>query len=195
MTSLDRTPGRIARRDERGVVLFVAIIVLIVMSLAGLALMRQMGAGVSIAGNVAFKENATAVADRGVEEARSWIRANPNLLNAHQAAFGYFATWGALVDPAQFDWANSSRVLATQDANTGNETRYIIHRLCANVGPPNVIGQDCSDGSPLNSGATQGGGHYGTPSFTPPPVPFYRVTARVTGPRNTVSFVQVIMGN
>ena len=37
------------------------------MTLAGLALLRQMGAGTSIAGNVAFKENATSVADRGTE--------------------------------------------------------------------------------------------------------------------------------
>ena len=50
---------RHARRGQRGVVLFVALIVLIVMTLAGLALLRQMGAGTSIAGNLAFKENAS----------------------------------------------------------------------------------------------------------------------------------------
>ena len=43
-------------RGERGVVLFVALIVLIIMTLAGLALLRQMGAGVSIAGNIAFND-------------------------------------------------------------------------------------------------------------------------------------------
>ena len=35
-----------------------------------------MGAGVSIAGNIAFKENATSVADRGVEVAALWLVAN-----------------------------------------------------------------------------------------------------------------------
>ena len=46
---------RTAQRLQRGVVLFVALIVLIIMTLAGLALLRQMGVGTSIAGNVAFK--------------------------------------------------------------------------------------------------------------------------------------------
>ena len=61
---------------SRRVVLFVALIVLIIMTLAGLALLRQMGAGTSIAGNIAFKENATSVADRGTEVARQWISDN-----------------------------------------------------------------------------------------------------------------------
>ena len=64
---------RTAQRLQRGVVLFVALIVLIIMTLAGLALLRQMGVGTSIAGNVAFKENATSVADRGTEVARAWL--------------------------------------------------------------------------------------------------------------------------
>jgi len=54
----------IRRQGQHGVVLFVALIVLIIMTLAGLALLRQMGVGTSIAGNVAFKENATSVAER-----------------------------------------------------------------------------------------------------------------------------------
>ena len=53
--------------------LFVALIVLIIMTLAGLALLRQMGVGTSIAGNIAFKENATSVADRGTEFANRWL--------------------------------------------------------------------------------------------------------------------------
>jgi len=67
---------KIVRHHQQGVVLFVALIVLIIMTLAGLALLRQMGAGTSIAGNIAFKENATSVADRGTEVARKWIRDN-----------------------------------------------------------------------------------------------------------------------
>ena len=65
--------GAAAPRRERGVVLFVALIVLIIMTLAGLALLRQMTTGVSIAGNIAFKENATSVADRGAEVALQYL--------------------------------------------------------------------------------------------------------------------------
>lgn len=189
---------RLANSTERGVVLFVAVIALVIMSLVGLALMRQMGSGVSIAGNVAFKENATSVADRGVEEARTWILANQNQLNADQLGVAYSSTWGTIADPTQYDWGNARLVPLNPEADpatgTGNEIRYVIHRLCAASGPPNSFGQNCSDGPPLNSGSSMSGGSYGTPNWTVPPVPFYRVTAQVRGPRNTVSYVQVIMG-
>lgn len=174
--------------------LFVAVIALIVMSLVGLALMRQMGSGVSIAGNVSFKENATSVADRGVEDARTWILANTIMLNADQAAEGYSSTWGTVANPADYDWGNAKVVPSAPEGGTGNEIRYVIHRLCAASGPSNAFGQNCSDGPPMNAGNSMSGGSYGTPNFTVPPVPFYRVTAQVRGPRNTVSYVQVIMG-
>jgi hypothetical protein len=53
---------RRSRAGQDGIVMWVALVVLIVMSLAGLAMMRQMGTGVSVAGNVAFKQNATSTA-------------------------------------------------------------------------------------------------------------------------------------
>ena len=79
---------RASRRRQHGVVLFVALIVLIIMTLAGLALLRQMGVGTSIAGNVAFKENATSVADRGTEAARAWLIANLGIIANDSTADG-----------------------------------------------------------------------------------------------------------
>lgn len=179
---------------ERGVVLFVALIVLIVMTLAGLALLRQMGVGTSIAGNVAFKENATSVADRGTEAARAWLRANAAITANDSPADGYLSSWVGGVDPAAFDWAGSSRTLTDDVAQTGNTARIIIHRLCET---PNMSvldpAQRCSDFPVLNAGESHGGGSY--PSVLPGtfPAPFYRVTTRVDGPRNTVSYIQVLM--
>jgi hypothetical protein len=56
--------------------LFVALIVLVAMSLAGIALMRSVDTNVLIAGNLAFRQGATARGDWGVEDARTWITAN-----------------------------------------------------------------------------------------------------------------------
>ena len=70
--------SRNARTAQRGIVMWVAIAVLIVMSLTGLAMMRQMGGSLSIAGNVAFKESATSSADAGTEIARDWFRLPAN---------------------------------------------------------------------------------------------------------------------
>lgn len=185
-----------SRRSERGVVLFVALIVLIVMSLAGLALMRQMGAGTSIAGNVAFKEAATAVADVGVEKARIFVQANSvgNTLWNDSAADGYFATWDPAFDPLT-SWPATSVTLPTTDGayvETKNRTSYVIHRLCETAGAPYGPGQRCSEAA-IKGPGSRGGIHAATPDLTPQPQPFYRVTARVAGPRNTFSIVQVIM--
>ena len=80
-TAVAQGARTLAPRAERGVVLFVALIVLIIMTLAGLALLRQMGAGTSIAGNVAFKESATSVSDRGVEWGRNWVTTAADLID------------------------------------------------------------------------------------------------------------------
>jgi type IV pilus assembly protein PilX len=179
---------------ESGVVLFVALIVLIVMTLAGLAMMRQMGAGVSIAGNMAFKENATSVADSGTEAARAWFVPQTALaLSSDSPTNGYYSSWGTSIDPTMFDWSAGHSVAVTLDAGTGNSVRYVIHRLCAFAGrTPDDPTQRCSDSVASNAGSTKGGGSYGGIPLTPVAQPFFRVTTRVEGPRNTVSYIQVV---
>ena len=186
-------------RREGGVVLFVALIVLIIMTLAGLALLRQMGVGTSIAGNVAFKESATSVADRGTEFARKWITDNYASNASDAFASGYYSSWtgpwGTTVDPTQFLWTNANSVLLTDDdAQTGNTARIIIQRLCSTANlPSNDATQNCSSSSAPNQGQSQGGASYGTPSPALQSAPYYRVTSRVTGVRGTVSYTQVIL--
>jgi len=195
--SIIRSRGAMASRHQHGVVLFVALIVLIVMTLAGLGLLRQMTTGVSIAGNIAFKENATSVADRGAEFALQYIGLPTTNRDADSFPDGYHSAWEAGVDPTAFNWAAESLTLVSPDqAQTGNTARLIIHRLCV---LPNksmtAVGQSCSDAIVLNSGASTGGGGYGPGGVLPPatPSPFYRVTTRVDGPRNTVSYTQVVL--
>jgi type IV pilus assembly protein PilX len=182
-------------RGQRGVVLFVALIVLIVMTLAGLALLRQMSTGVSIAGNIAFKENATSVADRGAEVARQWIVANSLVTFQDSFPNGYHSSWEAGVDASAFPWDTQALTLVSPDqAQTGNVARLIIHRLCelpnASI---NAAGQRCSDAPILNAGESKSGGGYGGILPGVSPSPFYRVTTRVDGPRNTVSYTQVVL--
>ncbi|MFS8082997.1 MAG: hypothetical protein ACMG51_06065 [Ginsengibacter sp.] len=192
-----RAPG--ARR-ERGVVLWVAIIVLVAMTLAGLAMMRQMSAGTSIAGNIAFKESATAVADRGAEKARVWLTNNPALVGNDNFAVGYHSSWAASVDPSTFNWAQamdlSDPLLDPPNldpAQTGNKALMYIERLCAT---PNLSALDpaqvCSD-KPGGTSTDRGGASYPTGIPPPPPQVYYRVTTRVDGPRNTRSYTQVLM--
>jgi type IV pilus assembly protein PilX len=195
---------------QRGVVLFIALIVLVAMTLAGLALFRQAGTGVIIAGNLAFKQNATSVGDMGIEAARVWLvppSANP--LDSDLGP-GYCSSWQPGFNAVTYNWTggfncngNSGSQLVTSDDGTGNEVRYVIHRLC-NV--PNLaingMGQQCvtiggsatkGGGAAAGAGASQGGIAYGLRPLTNTIQPYYRVTVRVAGPRNTVSYVQSIM--
>ena len=189
------SPRPSSARRQRGVVLFVAIIVLLAMTLAGLALLRQMRGGTAIAGNIAFKESATSVADLAVENARAWLTANLSTLANDSFAQGYASSWGGSVDPTTFTWdAAHSVTLAGDSVDTGNTTQMIIQRLCAvpNL-PSNDPAQNCSDSAAPNQGQSLGGASYGSPSSPAQAAPFYRVTSKVTGVRNTVSYTQVIL--
>jgi Tfp pilus assembly protein PilX len=197
------------RSSQRGVVLFVALIVLIVMALVGVAMMRGSGSGVSIAGNLAFKQNATNVGDIGTEAARTWLMAQTaGGLSADQGAIGYWSSWcgsagvagtpcaptagGTDVDPMQLNWANSQ--LATADDGTGNAVRYIVHRLCETSGmASNSPAQHCADAMTAGQGTSKGGLAYPGPGASVVANPFYRISSQVTGPKNTVSYIQVVI--
>ena len=56
----------------------------------------------------------------------------------------------------------------------------------------NPAGVDCirTTGGSATSGSTKGAASYGGFAITAPAGAFYRITARVKGPRNTISYVQ-----
>lgn len=220
MTSpLQSRPCRVHNTKQRGIVLFFALIALLVLSLAAVALIRSVDTSTIIAGNLAFKQTATSSGDTGVEAAMVWMTAaqaansTVNVLNDPSHTFnqdalaqGYYssvhddpadpsyvnlfngATWGA---------GNSVLVGADPDPVTGNTTRFIIQRLCRTANQP-VATANC-----LFSGALQdiNGQHVKLPqevcSGPGCPVagqtPMIRVTSRVTGPKNTVSYVQAFV--
>ena len=67
------------RERQRGVVLFIALIVLVAMALAGIALVRSVDTGILVAGNIAFKQGATNAGDQGLEAARTWLVTNKSV--------------------------------------------------------------------------------------------------------------------
>jgi hypothetical protein len=186
------------------VILFIALIVLVAMSLAGIALMRSVDTNVLIAGNLAFRQGATMSGDWGIEAARTWLDANKGGTTLHndQPVPYYWANWQIGVDLVgvgttadDYDW-NQAQNLGT-DA-TGNEVRYVIHRLCEVAGSPSAPGSNCMR-STVGAGGLGGEGSpkehaaIGEGSLSTPGTVFYRVTVRVTGPRNTTSFVQAVL--
>jgi Tfp pilus assembly protein PilX len=154
-------------RAQNGVVLFITLIVLVAMTLAGIAMMRQVGTGVQIAGNLAFKQVATSVADRGIEAGRAWLIAQGAATLVNDAtATGYYSSWQPGFDPRTHDWSGNAALL-TADDGFGNEIRYVVHRLCAVAGQTvNAPTQQCVTLGAAGAGASKGGGSYGVLPLT-----------------------------
>lgn len=197
--------SRVSNIKQRGVVLFIALIALVVMSLAAVALIRSVDTATIIAGNLANKQSATISADNGLETAVIWLASKaPAVLNSDQAALGYYATQNA--NPMTFAWdATDSRaaddVSGIIDADgkdaSGNTIRYVIQRMCRNAGAPVTGSTNCLFGPPGENPDSNSIG--GIPDYCKPACPepkqspVYRVTARVVGVKNTISYIQAFI--
>jgi len=203
-------PAPAARQS--GVILFFTLIALLAISLAAVALIRSTDTSTMIAGNLTFKQSATASADAGIEAAMTWLAATEaanttvNVLNnpAHPfnndaPASGYYSNLNpalSLTDGTGIQWDNSDSVLAGTDAH-GNTTRYVIQRMCRSANTP-VQAANCLFSSaledkngqaiPLPQEVCVGSG---CPAAGQ--TPQIRITSRTTGPRNTVSYVQAFV--
>lgn len=191
--------------EQRGVVLFFALIALVAMSLAAVALIRSVDTNSIIAGNLAFKQTALISSDRGVETAIDWLDGKTSAeLNSHSEADGYFATFDTLDlnDPDTLKdndtWENSAFAAGADiadgnEATTGNTIRYIIQRMCRQTSEP-------TDEHCLLGGTQTETGSRGVKDSTGAGAiiemqqsPMYRITTRVDGPRNTVSYAQTFV--
>src|SRR5512145_2663075 len=79
------------RSRARGAVLFIALIVLVAMSLAGIAIMRSVDTATLIAGNLAFKQGTIQSSDNGIEVAYQWLITNRAALASTNLASGYYS--------------------------------------------------------------------------------------------------------
>ncbi|MEE9332077.1 MAG: hypothetical protein V3U89_07585 [Methylophilaceae bacterium] len=203
---------------QQGVVLFIALVALVVMSLAAAALIRNVDTNTKIAGNLSFQQSALTSSSRGAESAMAWLEtqsiADLTALYtpiAANTATGYYATYedlgGAgvnLGDSATLrsdaTWttysavATGSGITAGKDNNTKNTINYIIERMCSNpVKPANDVTNKCLTGPGEAGGGSQAvvtsDEADGKPAGAVSPI--YRVTVRVTGPKNTRSYSQV----
>jgi len=199
---------------QRGISLVIALIVMVMMTIMGIAMMRQMGLGLSIAGNLAFKQNATSGADLGVESGYAFLTNTnpPNDQNSTTLSFdtgtfnagnfsydpanppdnNYFSAWDPVFTADPVNWAGWANIPKVDDGK-GNKVQYVIHRLCETASLlPTAVGQKCSNLMMTNSSYKLQNSLFQLPPY---PSPYYRITTRVEGPRNSVSYTQVIVMN
>ena len=182
---------RAARSAQQGVVLFIALIVLVAMTLAGLGMMRSVDTNSLIAGNLALKNAATSAGDAAIEAARSWIAAQtPGELEANQAGLGYFANWQPTFDPNTFDWVASGTLVGTD--SYGNTIHYVAHRMC-NESDKSINGTTCAKVVNSSVGSSKGAPLYGNKKPKLTSLAFYRITAKIEGPKFTVSYLQAFI--
>jgi len=190
-----------APRRQRGVVLFISLIVMVAMSLAAIALIRSVDTSTGVVGNLAFRQATILPANLAVEAAAAAlfddVRGAPAPITriSDMPAENYFATLqpgedarGVPVELQRVANFTQTRVLTDQ---TGNQIRYVIERMClpAAAGAVPAVGI-CEMLAPKRtSGTTANEG----PGIELPRVPMYRVTVRVDGPKNTTSFLQAML--
>ena len=78
------------KNRQHGVVLFIALIILVAMTLAGIALVRSVDTNNIISGNLAFKHSSLLAADRGIQAAFVWLNENRDKLSHSDLGAGYF---------------------------------------------------------------------------------------------------------
>jgi hypothetical protein len=198
--------------------MFIALLVMVALSLAGIALIRSADTATVVSGNLAFKQAAVFAVDRSVERAVQALFnpvASPAVsapvitdTTVHVPAQNYFACVqapGGGCLPANSPIPDIPTVLTTHDAavaldaaadstaqipedDAKNKSYYVIERMCANTGP--AVGSNCNMSSDA-LGADAGTEHY--EGLTRTGGAFFRVTVRVEGPRNTVAYAQAIL--
>jgi type IV pilus assembly protein PilX len=200
-------------RRQGGVVLFIALIVMVAMSLAAIALIRSVDTTNAIVGNVAFRLASILPANASIEQAASALFSEEDIADIvhiadkdnHFPAENYVACRqglplcpGPAEDargvPAVLQKKTTASALTKQfDAKdsaalvTDTQITYLIERMCLQTGPATTGNCDLvpPKGNPGDTiGDTNSGGVF---------VPFYRVTVRVDGPKNTASFVQAML--
>jgi type IV pilus assembly protein PilX len=200
-------------RKQRGVALFFALVCLGAIMLAAVILVRSVDTATLISGNLAFQQSATRSGDAGSDAAIAWLQttqaanSTKNVLedathafNVDNAVAGYYASVDltkslTATSGTRFLWDNTDSVALPVDSS-GNQVRYIIQRMCrtstivknasclyssADVdasGQHIKLLQEICDGAGCPAGGQ---------------TPQIRITTRITGPKNTVSYVQAIV--
>lgn len=199
------------QRRQRGTMLIIALIVLVAMTLAGIATMRSVDTASMVAGNIGFRQSTLNAADQGLQAAYTWLTATAiagsttlyNDNNSSANSVGYFASVPTTGDPdwtQSGTWLNAALLNGGVPDSAGNIVAYRVDRMCSCAGSPtatcpNGIAQSCGSTptTPGSAGPCEGCDQSQPNFFTLPPAIHYRITARSVGPRAAVAFVQVML--
>ncbi|MDP8566404.1 hypothetical protein [Methylophilus aquaticus] len=218
-----------AARNQRGLVLFFALLALAVMSLAAVALIRGVDTNALLSGNIVFRQSASATSNVALEGVAENIARNITLADStsHRPGLGYYANCsqfdthpnvlacdGSTLTSMHWDDTNSSLVPSQTDGNDeirngmdrqGNQIRYIVERMCSfsdaeiAAGSAKADASRCMMASSPNNGANCSHNINNIELFkrciANSDSPLYRITLRIAGPKNTLTYMQSFFSN
>ena len=201
-------------RHQRGVVMFVALIAMLLLSLAGIALMRSVDTSLGVAGNLGFRHASIAPVNRAIEESIQDVFKNvpPVVTIADDLTHNYFATLqpgeskSGVPALLQGDYATMAPLYGGtvtkapwSDPISGTELRWVVERMCNEpaAAPPvteaEIIAR-CDILPPKVPSAGTDNKCVVGQCLKLPPIPVYRITVRADILNtNAVSYAQAFV--
>jgi hypothetical protein len=196
---------RRGKNAQRGIALIVALMILVLVTLAAAAMMRSLDSNLLAVGNLSFRQAAEAPIAQAVETAMTAIEdEDKTWLESYSAGNNYYAFVQAnedvdgipraLQNPIDGVFGNyPSGFRSLLDAN-GNTVRYVVERMCREGGK-------WSEENCVKAVSFIDLSKVGTSSNIPltsefvesEPGAYYRITVRVDGPAGTRVFAQAVV--
>ncbi len=165
--------------------MLVVLVLMTVMLFGALALARMTEIGSMAAGNSAYREASLQASEIGLNTAFAAVRAIP-VLNENDAAGDWYYSQTHAADTnglPTVDWNAAPSV-----AMGAYTVRYVAERLCTVAVVANPLRECLVKQVPVTKSARDG-----VEELDPPNSRQYRVTIRVTGPKDTTTFVQALL--
>lgn len=208
-------------RSQRGIVLFIALIVMVLLSLAGVALVKSIDTTTSVTGNIAFRQAALMQANQAIESAIGDLYLEDSRTPADvmtsidrqtdQSTRCYVASFDPSNDSAKSGqpalpsgvpkvlWKNSTaksldphcRLTDSLDTLSSKNTVFYVVQRMCTA---DAVGAGATNAyCDMMTPKNSGASTLGETNITFPPVPLYRITVRVDGPNNSLAFVQAMI--
>lgn len=187
-----------------------ALITLVILLIGAVAISRSINSSQFAVGNIGFKRDLTNQGERALQIAMDSVRGagalaavttrNTNLTTANYSATLLATNAQGIPNALLSDSAFAAVGVASNDITVSDLSitiRYVIDRLSTTTGAcssstctmanQTVFGGSSSEW--INSQTNSGAANNANPSAVPEQ-PIFRITVRVKGPRNTLSFFQ-----
>ncbi len=180
-----RPCSAVAGPSERGVTLLVVLMLMSVMLLGGLALARLTEIGSLATGNSGYREASLQASEVGTNTAYAAVKALSN--EETNAGSWYWATVqaaDATTGIPNITWSAAPEVVVGSYS-----VRYVAERMCNTAPVTNTLRQCLVKQIPQSPESNV----YGREALDPPNSRQFRITVRVTGPKDTETWVQSLI--